>query len=75
MSRRIRGFLFLFLLTCGSAGSTLWAEEPAPATEPEQESGYRLYLNVKGAWHNFWNTGLFSSSADYGRPGLGASDL
>lgn len=34
-----------------------------------------LFLNVKGAWHSFWKSGVFLHGEAYGRPGFDAGDL
>ena len=75
MKKRVLGILVLTGLVWICPTSVLQAAAADPGAEPAREPAYRLFLNVKGAWHTLWKAGLFEHSADYGRPTLGANDM
>lgn len=75
MMKKTPGLFFVFFMALGLAVQGAQASQETGEKDDGQESSYRFFLNVKGAWHTFWSAGLFEHGAEYGRPGLGANDM
>jgi len=76
MMKRIPGLLLLlFLILFGATVASAQDSQEAGEKDRAPSDQRPLFLNVKGAWHSFWSSGVFRNGAAYGRPGFDAADM
>ena len=64
--------VFVLVAVGDLSAQPYFEREPEPETSP---SPHRFSVSAKVAYHWFWKQGLLKNGAEYGRPGLGVSDL
>ena len=75
MKRLMVLFFTLFFLVTGLVGSEVRASQEEAVQLSEEQAPSRFSIGLKGGLHLYWKTGLLANPAEYGRPGMGVTDL